>query len=529
MNSEILQLIKEKGVLLEKEIYDVLEGVDDVGIAGNLIDNLEQVSGQKMITKANLNKNFEFARERVGDLDGSTKNTFEKVFVKLGINLEIKKEKISVREPLNKEDGEEKYRIFYAETKPDKKIDVKDFVGHFRARYRQLQRILMQRNGLDNLTSINKISGSRQSISFIGIVSEKRITKNKNLIIRFEDLTGEINALVKPEKDCWKDAIELQLDDVVAIKCSGNNEMVFIQDVLYPESVVLRKNKFNEEVCLAFISDIHVGSKKFLGEEFSSFINWLNSDNELAKKIKYIFVVGDAVDGVGVFPGQEKHLELTSLKAQYDRFAEFMKKVPKNITMFMCPGQHDASRVLEPQPVLDRTYAGALYEIDNFVMVSNPCYVKLSENEKEFNVLMYHGASIHTFINEVEELRVGKAQKTPAKAVKQMLKRRHLAPMHGVSRSIVYVPNPEKDPLVISEVPDLLCTGEVHRLDVERHNGTLILTGSCWQARTDFEEKVGNIPDPCKVPVFNLKTHELKILDFTISEERNQGRADEFE
>jgi DNA polymerase II small subunit/DNA polymerase delta subunit B len=52
------------------------------------------------------------------------------------------------------------------------------------------------------------------------------------------------------------------------------------------------------------------------------------------------------------------------------------------------------------------------------------------------------------------------------------------------------------------------------------------MTGSCWQARTDFEEKVGNIPDPCKVPIFNVKTHELKVLDFSISEERNLGRVD---
>ena len=29
------------------------------------------------------------------------------------------------------------------------------------------------------------------------------------------------------------------------------------------------------------------------------------------------------------------------------------------------------------------------------------------------------------------------------------------------------------------------------------------------------EEKIGNIPDPCKVPVFNIKTHELKVLDFS--------------
>jgi DNA polymerase II small subunit len=534
MNKEILELIKNKGVLLEKEIFDVLDGCGNVGFAEKLLENFEQISGHKMITRASLSNNYEFARKFVEKLDSGTKTSFENIFVKLGVNLEIKKEKVridseheGVREPGKTQKKEsEKYKIFYAETKPDKKIEVKDFVGHFRARYKELQKILMQRQGLENLTSINKISGNRTGLSLIGIVTEKRITKNKNLIIKFEDLTGEINALAKEGSECWKDATELQVDEVVAIKCSGSNEMVFINEILSPESVLPRKTKFDEDFCIAFLSDIHVGSKKFLKEEFGNFVYWLDSDNNLAKKIRYIFIVGDAVDGIGVFPGQEKHLELKSLKDQYDGFAEFMKKVPKHITVFMCPGQHDASRVLEPQPILDRTYAEALYGIDNFVMVSNPCTVKLLEGEKEFKILMYHGASIHPLINGIDELRLMKAQKNPAKAVKHMLKRRHLAPMHGVSRSIVYVPNIEKDPLVISEVPDLLCTGEVHRLDVERHNGTLILTGSCWQGRTDFEEKVGNIPDPCKVPVFNLKTHELKILDFTLSEERNQGRMD---
>jgi DNA polymerase II small subunit len=97
-----------------------------------------------------------------------------------------------------------------------------------------------------------------------------------------------------------------------------------------------------------------------------------------------------------------------------------------------------------------------------------------------------------------------------------MLKRRHLAPTHG---EVSYIPNAQQDPLVINEVPDVLCTGEVHRLDIETYNGVLIITGSCWQGQTEFEEKVGNVPDPCKVPVFNLKTRELKVLDFSSSQE----------
>ena len=150
------------------------------------------------------------------------------------------------------------------------------------------------------------------------------------------------------------------------------------------------------------------------------------------------------------------------------------------------------------------------------ILVSNPSLIKLKEKDKEFKVLMYHGASIHGLINEIKELRELKAHKTPAKAVRHMLKRRHLAPTHS---SVVYIPNEDKDPLVTNEIPDVLCTGEVHRLDIETYNGVLIITGSCWQAQTEFEEKVGNIPDPGKVPVLNLKSRELKVFDFLDEEE----------
>ncbi len=508
MKEEILKLVREKGLLLEKDLFDVLDEFDNLNLAENFLDSLEKASGNKIITISNLSKNFEFVRERVNELPGETKKGIERFFVKVGLSLEIKKEKEIIDVPERKVD----YKIFYADGNGGRKINVKDFVGHFRARYHELQGILMQRVELQgNLMSINKLGNARQNVAFIGIVTEKRVTKNKNLIITFEDLTGEVNALVKKDSEIFDKANELQLDDVVAIKASGNKELVFVYDIFWPDSFLPEKTKFDDEVCIAFLSDVHAGSNKHLGKEFQGFLNWIKSGDELAEKIKYLFFVGDNIDGVGVFPGQENKLDLKSTKEQYELLASYLKQVPNGITMFMCPGQHDAVRVPEPQPVIGVDYGQALHDVENLVLVSNPAMVKLVEKDKEFKVLMYHGASIHSLINEIEELRLMKAHKCPAKAVKHMLKRRHLAPTHS---SVVYIPNGEFDPLVIKEVPDVLCTGEVHRLDIENYHGTLILTGSCWQAQTDFEEKVGNIPDPCKVPVLNLKTGELRILDF---------------
>jgi DNA polymerase II small subunit len=349
-------------------------------------------------------------------------------------------------------------------------------------------------------------------LSIIGIVTEKRVTKNKNLIITVEDLTGQINVLIKTDKgEVFTKAQELMFDEVIGIKASGNREMLFVHDIIFPDSSIGEKMRFSEDYNIAFLSDVHCGSDRHLAKSMNNFLEWINSDNEDAKKIRYIFFVGDNVDGVGIFPNQEKVLALKSMGEQYNLLASYLERIPKRITMFMCPGQHDAVRVAEPQPIINRFYAPKLYEIDNLVLVTNPCMVKLLEGDKEFKVLMYHGASIHTFINDIKELREMKAHKTPAKAVRHMLKRRHLGPIHG---DVVYIPNAERDPLVISEVPDVLCTGEVHRMDIESYNGTLIITGSCWQAQTPFEEKIGNIPDPAKVPVLNLKSRELKLFYF---------------
>lgn len=516
MNENLMKTIKEQGLLLEKEVFDILNSIGDEKVAKGFLENIIRFSGQKLITKSVLSRHMQYVQNFVSHLSTSEKGEIEKVFVKLGISLEIRKEKIEIKEG-TKKGQEQEYMLFYANTKADKKLEVGDFVGNFRARYHSLQKILMQRNELQNLVSINKIGSDRQSLSIIGIVTEKRHTKNKNLIIGFEDLTGRISALVKSDREeVFAKANELQLDDVVGIKASGSRDLLFVHDLFFPDAFIPEKTKFAEEQAIAFISDIHAGSDRHLGKSFQRFLDWLNSEDENTKKIKYIFIVGDNVDGVGIFPSQEYVLKLKSMKEQYSLLAFYLRQVPKRITMFMCPGQHDAVRVAEPQPIIGKEYASELHEIENLVLVTNPCMIKLMEKNKEFKVLMYHGASIHTFINEIPELREIKAHKYPAKAVRHMLKRRHLAPTHS---SVVYIPNVEKDPLLIEEVPDVLCTGEVHRLDIENYNGVLIITGSCWQAQTAFEEKVGNIPDPCKVPVLNLKTRELKIFDFRDEEE----------
>jgi len=100
MKEEILNIVKEKGLLLEKDIFDLLDKVSDVDTAKNFLESLEKISGQKMITSTTiLTKNIEYVQNIVRDLPGETKGLVENVFVKLGLSLEIKKESVIKDKP----------------------------------------------------------------------------------------------------------------------------------------------------------------------------------------------------------------------------------------------------------------------------------------------------------------------------------------------------------------------------------------------------------------------------------------------
>lgn len=520
MQQNILKLFIEKGFLLDQEMLNFLNELKNEEIANEIINKIAIISNKKLITKSLVNENLEKIKPFLFDLDNDKKKLVEKFFVNVSISVEVKKESII-------EDKEKKIipiKVLSSPVLASQKLGVKDFVKHFRNRFVFLKSLLQQKPELNNLISIDKITGNQRNFSVIGIVTNKTLTKNKNIILEIEDLTERIKVLISQNKpELYEKSREILLDDVIGFKCSGTREFLFVNDFFYPDCFLREKHRTDEEIYALFISDIHVGSKNFLESNFNKFIEWLNEKNcsetqkQIIKKIRYLFVVGDSIDGVGVYPGQEKDLAIKDITKQYEKLAEFFKKIPKHITIIHCAGQHDAVRVAEPQPPLGEDFASSLYSISNLYLVSNPSLVEIaSENNSGIKVLMYHGASMHPIINEIEELRIINAHHYPAKVVKHLLLRRHLAPSHG---DMVYIPNANEDPLLIKEVPDIITTADLHRPDIDSYNGTLIICNSCWQSITAFEEKVGNIPDPCKVPILNLKTFGIKILDFSEDDE----------
>lgn len=416
-------------------------------------------------------------------------------------------------------------RVYQEDGRPR---EVQEFVGYFRKRYQQLAAILQGRPELANCMSINRLisRNSQDQVSFIGMVFDKRVTKQGGISLQFEDLTGVISAYVGKDSQLQTMARDICYDEVLGVVGTLREGRVYIKQIVYPDVMIAndngnkwKNNEHIEEGYAIFLSDIHVGSKKFLREEFTKMIEWLNGEyggeslRELGKKVKYIFFVGDLVDGVGVYPGQEKELEIPDLKMQYAELARLLGMIRKDITLIISPGNHDATRAAEPMPTLDIDYCEPLYRLQNAIFVTNPSLINVhaSQNFPGVNVLLYHGSSFQYYLESVQHLRENRARLNPRHMMKFLLQRRHLAPSHGCN---IYVPNREHDSLVIDKIPDVFVCGDLHRSDVAVYNGVTMINCSCWQSKTSFQEKTGNEPDPGKVCVMDLRNKHVAVIPF---------------
>ncbi len=417
---------------------------------------------------------------------------------------------------------EERIKIIYSYKEDSKKRDIQDFVQYLNMRYRSIERILRIRPDLKNITTINRIANKkdRETTSLIGIVAEKKITKNKNIILTMEDQTSTINVLVNKNKpEIFEEAKSIVLDEVLGVNGVNGNNIVFANKLFWPEVSSRELKKSSDEAYAIFLSDLHVGSKNFLPEAFNKFLKWINQEignekqREIASKVQYVFIVGDLVDGCGVYPEQDKELDIKDIYKQYEECARLLSQIPQKISLVICPGNHDAMRIAEPQPALYEDFAKPIYDLPNIISVSNPALVNIHSSERfsGFDVLLYHGYSFDYFAANVDSIRNNGGYNRADLIMKFLLKRRHLAPTHT---STLYIPDTSQDPLVISKVPDFFVTGHIHKSIAANYKNITLVSGSCWQSKTSFQEKVGHNPEPGRVPIVNLKTREIKILKF---------------
>ena len=354
----------------------------------------------------------------------------------------------------------------------------------------------------------SRFQGRENVAVAIGLVNDPRHTKNGHLMFSLEDSSGEMNCLLMNRKG--EDRIiehsrivesGLMPDDVVGVSGSFSQDggLFYIDDLHFPMHDRHEKKFAEQAVSVAFLSDVHLGSKTFLEAQWHKMVRWFNTD-PLARTIKYLILSGDCVDGVGIYPGQDKELLIKDFYKQYSSFAELVELLPDWVECIMLPGNHDAVRPAEPQPTLEPEIQ---QDYNSTMFVGNPCDFSLDG----VRILSYHGKSIDDFVAGLRNV----TYKDPVEAMRQMLRRRHLAPQWGGKTPLS--PEPE-DGLVIREVPDIFVTGHVHGHACVDFRGTTLIQSSTWQDQTSYQRMLGFQPKPCMLTVVNLGTHKTISIPF---------------
>ncbi len=384
--------------------------------------------------------------------------------------------------------------------------EVEDFQQLFRSRYEKTKSLLRMRPEASQAIPFSSLKYLEEGQEFriIGMVAEKRVTPKGHYILELEDLERRERFWVLRDKgESYEQVHEVVTDEViglVGIKRQVGNISFITKKILWPEFPKITPHRAEEEVYVAFISDLHVGSKMFLEHVFERFVKWLKGTETQEKykhippKVSYLLIAGDICDGVGIYPKQEKELEIADVFKQYERAAELLSELPEHITVVISPGNHDAVRMAEPQPPIPEEIAKPLHDM-GCVLVGNPSLLEI----EGVRILMYHGRSFDDLSSEVNV-------QNPCELMKLLLKKRHLAPVYGGKTAVA--PYTE-DYMVIEEIPDVFHCGHLHVAGMERYKGVWLLCSGPFQGKTSYMRKRGIEPTPGIVPVLNLKTGEL--------------------
>jgi DNA polymerase II small subunit len=371
-----------------------------------------------------------------------------------------------------------------------------DFTQYFKNRFGALRRLVRNRRELENCIDITKAKKITGEVKFIGLVNSAVTTRNGHRMLELEDEGGRIKSLVLSDSRFIDDPVTQ--DEVVGIVGKRFKDLVIVDEIVRPGHPINKSFRTADQpISAAFISDIHVGSKHFLYDEWKRFVKRLNTQNS----IKYIVMTGDLIDGVGIYPKQEEDLQIEDIVSQYEELSNLVRGIPDHIKMIMVPGNHDAVRPAEPQPALPEEIRNLFG--DNVLFTANPSTFRLSGVE----VLAYHGRSIDDLVTQIPRTSYDR----PLEVMKAILQKRHLAPVYGGKTPI----SPEKeDYLVIDSIPDIFVTGHVHSIGVETYRGIKLINSSTWQAQTDYQRMRNITPEPCQVVVVNLGTGETRIESY---------------
>ena len=376
---------------------------------------------------------------------------------------------------------------------------VKGYNALFSSRFNKLKRIVSDRPESRMLKSIAsvKTAKSDDDMYICGLVTARISERNLTKIV-LEDPSGSIEGIIFDD-ELQKTAGTLLTDQFILVRVNlAKNSGFIIKDLILPDIPDQAINKSETESYAVFLSDLHIGSRYFMQEEFSEFVSWLSSPDPVARKIRFVLIGGDVVDGVGIYPNQDKELVCQTIEEQLQMVDDLIEKIPKNIKIIIMPGNHDPGRRALPQPAIPKKYNSSLWDRENVVMVGNPAVVSLNG----VKVMMFHGQSI----DDIVKTTPGLSYDSPTNVMRHLLRARHLSPIYGSQTPIA----PEmEDLLVIEEIPDIFHVGHVHRAQLDMYKGILLINSGSWQKQTPFQASVGMTPNPGIALMVNLKTFQV--------------------
>lgn len=494
--NELLDFCKEKNILLEEGFYNLFLEKDFDKIK-KLIIGISEIIKKKFINKNLILQNKEEIEKFIDSL--------------------FQEDSYNLKKEIMSENNNMKETISFSIKDKNEKIEVNNFVNLYRNRYEKILKIMQEEKKISNLSSIGKILNSNQKCSVVGMIFSKNITKNGNIILEVEDMTGRIKIISSQyNKKIFDECENLSLDSVLGFVGSVKGEVMFLERIIFPELILEERKKTNLDESAVFIGDLHFGSIDFMEENFRFFIEYLNSNNEESNKIKYLFIVGDLISGVGVYPNQFEALKIKKIEEQFFELYKMLNKIRKDIKIIIIPGNHDGVRLMEPQPKISYKYAHSILDMENVYPLENPGNITIGKTKDNdgINVLCYHGFSFPYYHNNIPSLLFEKSINDPIKIMKYLFRNRHLSPSYG---SVQQYPHDE-DFLLIENAPDIFVSGHTHKSGISYENNILFISVSSWEKLTPYQKKLGNKPDFCKVPMLNLKTRAVKILDFEHTE-----------
>lgn len=482
---EIIDFCSDKKILLEKDAIQILKERDDwkqiiEGLAKEniLFINADSIKKKVLKTKINIDSTEIIIKEKSVKAEASELNARFRILDEYDIT------------------GKS-----FSEGK------IEDFHKCFLDKFEFLSSILKKKQPLSPkpMSKLKNVQRGAE-FDFIGMVSEKWITKHGNIALRLEDTENECIGIINGKDTALIEEKErILLDDVIGIKSRKiSDEIVIIKSIYYPDLSMKKPKTIEEDIVFASISDIHVGSKLFLEKEFKKFLDWINlkidnkKEKEEAGKIKYLFILGDNVEGIGIYPEQYDELSIKDSFEQYKALEDLLMELPEYIEVFIIPGQHDAVRWADPRPAIPKKMMPRLSALKNFHLLGSPSWVEI----EGLKILLYHGNSMHDLFANITGMSAAK----PNEGSRELLKRRDLMVSFGLSQPYVLE---QKNFLLIREEPDFFLTGDIHKLAIDEYRGTTIINNATWQERTKYQISLGHYPTPGIAVSVNLKTRHV--------------------